>query len=145
MQKNGNQKGFSLMEVMIVVTILGVLAAIAYPSYMEYVKRTKRVDVQSEMMRIAQRLQSYRVIHHNYTGATLAAMGASEDYPVTNPMYGLELETDNQTWVLIATPVGAQIGDGHIVLNHQGHRCRIKGSDKNNGTACVTSSASKWD
>ena len=63
--------GFTLIELMIVVAIIAVLAAIAYPSYTQYKIRTNRADVQSEMMNIAQRLQSYYVINHNYTSATL--------------------------------------------------------------------------
>ncbi|EPP0708505.1 type IV pilin protein, partial [Acinetobacter baumannii] len=64
-------EGFTLIELMIVVAIIAILAAIAYPSYTQYKIRTNRADVQSEMMQTAQRLQSYYVINHNYTSATL--------------------------------------------------------------------------
>lgn len=139
------KRGFTLIELMIVVAIVAILAAIAYPSYQEYVKRTKRADLQSEMMTIAQQLQSYRVINHKYTNAKLDNGALTKNYPSTNPVYTIELTPADQTWVLTATPVNGQVGDGHLVLNNQGHKCWTKGSDKNNGRACVPSATSNWD
>lgn len=141
-------KGFTLVELMVVVAIIAILVTLIYPSYQEYIKRTKRTAAQAEMMDIAHNLSQYKVINRSYTGATVSVNGiyGANVIPRSGAVtYNLELKVTPSTWVLTATPANEQTGDGHVVLNNQGHRCWTKGSDKNSGSACTPSAMTNWD
>lgn len=139
MNKN---KGFTLIELMIVVAIIAILAAIAYPSYTQYKIRTNRADIQTEMMRIAQRLQSFYVINHNYTSATLDNGTTSQDYPASNPVYSITLVPTGQTYTLTAAPKSGtvQASNGSVIFDSNGRKCWTKTT-----TPCTLSNTSNWD
>jgi len=62
-----NQKGFSLIELLVVVVIIAILAAIAVPIYMSYVNQARSTEAQSA---IAALRQTYRVHYQTYGSIT---------------------------------------------------------------------------
>ncbi len=137
---SSTQKGFTLIEMMIVVAIIGVLAAIAYPSYQRYVIKTKRADMMSEMQNIASQIESQKLAQGSYSNiSTKVKTDFAKAYPTQGQaLYDITI-TDPlvSKWTITAVPrSGAQMkGDGNLTLNHQGIRCRIIGSVKKCGLA----------
>jgi type IV pilus assembly protein PilE len=75
----GSQRGFTLIELMIVVATIGVLALIAYPSFQDSVRKSRRADAMAGLMRLQQLQERFRGNAPAYA-ATIASMpgGATE-------------------------------------------------------------------
>ena len=46
-------RGFSLIELMVVIAVIGILAGIAYPNYTDYINKSHRINAQSELLQLA--------------------------------------------------------------------------------------------
>ncbi len=64
---NKNNKGFTLVEMMIAIGIIAILASIAYPSYVGNVKKSRRVEAQSALQQIATLQEQYFSETGSYT------------------------------------------------------------------------------
>lgn len=69
------QKGFTLIELMIVVAIVGILSAIAYPSYMSQVRQSRRSDAVQALALLQQAQERWR--SNNTTYATNAVLSSA--------------------------------------------------------------------
>jgi len=72
-----NQKGFTLIELMIVVAIIGILAAVAIPAFMDYMKKGKRSEAELNLDAIKKGNKTYFVEHASYVVGTEAATPAA--------------------------------------------------------------------
>jgi len=119
-------KGFTLIELMVVVAILGILMAIALPSYQESVAKTRRGDAKAVLMENAQFVERFFTQNNSYLNA-----GANPTLPVlespkdgASKFYDIAFVGTNSatTYTLQATPKGAMSADpcGSLTLTQAG-------------------------
>ncbi len=79
-------RGFTLIEIMIVVAIIGVLAAVAFPSYQRYVMESRRTEAKSFLNQVMQQEEKFYTENLTYT-TDLTALGYSAASPRSENSY----------------------------------------------------------
>lgn len=137
-----NQKGFTLIELMIVVVIVAILAAVAIPSYQNSIQKTRRGDAKEALTRIAAAQERYFFTNNNYT-SDLTKLGMTtsksiEGYydilAITTPDPKNPLCPAAPCFVIQATPVvsGSQANDtqcGQFAITSTGRKRAHKKGD----------------
>ena len=96
----GYFRGFSLIELMIVVSIVAILGTIAYPSYQQYVLNTNRVEAKAMLLNAANRQETYFMDFNQYaSSATALGMSAASD----TGLYQLAITVSGNSYTLSAT------------------------------------------
>ena len=108
-------RGFTLIELMIVVAVIGVLAAIAIPNYNEYVTRSKIMEATSGLMDASVKLEQYFLDNRTYTGACTAGTVAPPPASTTNFDFTCTLGTI--TYDILATGKGTMTSFKYHITN----------------------------
>ena len=95
-----NVKGFTLIELMIVVAIIAILAAIAVPLYSDHVDRTRRADAQVGLMDLAQQLERCFTRFNSYSAD--GCPSGTVDSP--DGFYTISIDAGTTAYVLTASP-----------------------------------------
>ncbi len=107
-------RGFTLIELMVVVAIVGLLATISYPTYVEYVAKSNRTEGQRELLRIANLMEQRFLDTRIYT-PNLLLLGLNADPYITTERGGgghysisAAIANNGTTFTLTAVALGHQ-------------------------------------
>jgi type IV pilus assembly protein PilE len=104
------QRGFTLLELMITVTLLAILVGIAYPAYTSYMVKARRVDGVAAINHAAMFMESWRSDNATYAGGDGDAA-----FPANSERGYYTIATTAAAtasgYTLKATPAGIQASD----------------------------------
>jgi len=117
-------RGFTLIEMLIVVAMIAILAGIALPSYREYIKKSHRSEAQAYLLMIAARQQQFLVDTRAFSALTPDNI-ASQPSHVTSAYGTVTMVTTAgppPTFAITATPQGSQTSEkcGTLTINQTG-------------------------
>jgi type IV pilus assembly protein PilE len=138
-----NQRGVSLLELMIVVVIVAILSSIAYPSYTRHVVNSKRTAATSALLQIADRQQQFFMDNKAYTSDLTNLGFGTNPHVITDDgratvagdqdaVYTIAISNvAATTYTITATPLHGQLTRdtkcGNLTLNQAGQRAASTG------------------
>lgn len=104
-------KGFTLIELMIVVAVVAILASIALPAYNDSVRKSRRAQAKADIVEYAQVAERFFSTNNTYVGfnATLPARSPRE--AGAPQRYGINYRATATTFTITAAPSGTQAED----------------------------------
>jgi type IV pilus assembly protein PilE len=102
-------RGFTLIELMLVVSVAGVLSGVAYPSFMGQLQKVRRSDALVSMLQLQAAQERWRSNHVGY--GALADIGVAATSAAGH--YTLQMVSQSESgYEVLASAQGAQVHDG---------------------------------
>lgn len=112
-----NNKGFTLVEILVVVIIVAILAAIAVPIYLRYVERARAAEPQSALSSIRTAYRIYRQTYGSTDGYTMEeALQDARLGRATMRNWTFEVVGNPPTQYIATSTAEFPGGEGHQVI-----------------------------
>lgn len=117
------ERGFTLIELMIVVAVVAILASFAIPAYNEQVRKGRRADAMAAMNETAQALERFYTLNNTYTGYTMRPAETQSPRQGSTVYYRITLDVNaaGTAYTVTATPEQTD-RCGTLTVNSQGVR-----------------------
>jgi prepilin-type N-terminal cleavage/methylation domain-containing protein len=109
-----NQKGFTLIELMIVIAIIGILAAIAIPNFIAYRNKAFCSYAESDAQNTLASISSYFSEPERINRPTVAELVTLEELSLSNPVANVAISTVGGGWTVAVTDGSGRCPRGTI-------------------------------
>lgn len=147
MERN-KPKGFSLVELLVVIVVLGIILAIGVPGYRQYMQRANRADATTTLLRIAAAQERFFIQNGSYASTAQLAPAPPAGLGITGTERGYYdlviapgpggLATGYTAWAVIAAGE-AQADDSDCAgfsINERGQRVAVDSSGVDRTEEC---------
>lgn len=132
------EKGFTLIEVLIVVAIVAILATIALPSYSDYVLRGRLTEATNELSAMSARMEQYYQDNRTYNASGSYTPPCSASWTTTSN-WTYSCATGPSTYTLTATgKPGATTSSFTFTLDQAGTKATTAGKWGTSATCWIT-------
>ncbi|MBF0340781.1 MAG: type IV pilin protein [Magnetococcales bacterium] len=151
--KKSKQRGFTLVELLIVLAIIAILAGIVFPSYKASVIKGRRADGKALLMQVANLQERWFTENMTYT-SNMASLGLANPQTSEGGYYSVTILSSTAAaavlntacpittcFVAEATPRNAQVLDGKLALASTGAMYH----DVNNNNSYADAGDNKWE
>ena len=119
-------KGYSLVELMVVVAIIGIIAGIAYPGYQGYIAETYRGQAIADLKICSLALDRFYSNNFTYAGADSPSICNLLSPPEGDTKYNITYESLSATdYTIKATPASGTCGGECFELTADGTRTSL--------------------